>query len=170
MSASEIHTSAENLANPRQASEYLALIERADLRPGSLKVLLSQHELARVLQCRCDQINSTELRIKAPFRIRRRGVELKLHLGEKPSEIDRTLVQNIVKPRRWLAMIIEGRTFGEIAMVEGTSKRRIQDIVDLALLAPNVFDAIASGNQPDGLTTDYLIKKGFPAIWSEQRE
>ena len=79
-------------------------------------------------------------------------------------------MQNIVKARSWLAMIIEGQTFGEIAMVEGTSKRRIQDIVDLALLAPNVLDAIASGNQPDGLTTDYLIKKGFPAIWSEQRK
>lgn len=170
MSASEIHTTAKNLADPRQASEYLALIERADLRPGSLKALLNQHELAELLQCRSDQINSTELRIEALFRIRRRGVELKLHLGEKPSEIDRTLVQNIVKARRWLAMIIEGQTFGEIAMVEGTSKRRIQDIVDLALLAPNLLDAIAAGNQPDGLTTDYLIKKGFPAIWSEQRK
>ena len=170
MSASEIHTTAENLSVQRQASEYLALIERADLRPGSLKVLLSQHELARLLQCRSNRINSTELRIEAPFRVRRRGVELKLHLGDVPSEIDRTLVQNIVKARRWLTMIIEGQTFGEIATVEGTSKRRIQDIVDLALLAPNVLDAIASGNQPDGLTTDYLIKKGFPAIWSEQRK
>lgn len=170
MSASEIHTTAENLADPRQASEYLALIERADLRPGSLMVLLNQHELAGLLQCRSDQINSTDLRIEAPFRIRRRGVELKLHLGDVPSEIDRTLVQNIGKARRWLAMIIEGQTFGEIAMIEGTSKRRIQDIVDLALLAPNVLDAIASGNQPDGLTTDYLIKKGFPAIWSGQRK
>ena len=170
MSASEIHTTAENLSVQRQASEYLALIERADLRPGSLKVLLNQHELAGLLQCRSDQIKSTDLRIEAPFRVRRRGVELKLHLGDVPSEIDRTLVQNIVKARRWLTMIIEGQTFGELAEVEGTSKRRIQDIVDLALLAPNVLDAIASGNQPDGLTTDYLIKQGFPAIWSEQRK
>lgn len=170
MSASEIHTTAENLSVQRQASEYLTLIERADLRPKSLKVLLSQHELARLLQCQSNQINSTDLRIEAPFRIRRRGVELKLHLGDVPSEIDRTLVQNIVKACRWLAMIIDGQTFGELAEVEGTSKRRIQDVVDLALLAPNVLDTIASGNQPDGLTTDYLIKKGFPAIWSEQRK
>lgn len=39
-----------------------------------------------------------------------------------------------------------------------------------SLPALNVLDSIASGKQPDGLTTDYLIKKGFPAICSEQRK
>lgn len=41
-------------------------------------------------------------------------------------------------------------------------------MVDLALLALEVLDAIAAGEQPDGLTTDSLIKTGFPVIWSEQ--
>ncbi|MEM7303784.1 MAG: hypothetical protein AAF468_22115 [Pseudomonadota bacterium] len=40
-------------------------------------------------------------------------------------------------------------------------------VVDLAMLAHDVLDAIAAGEQPDGLTTDYLIKPGFPAIWSD---
>ncbi|WP_165590724.1 hypothetical protein [Ruegeria denitrificans] len=43
-------------------------------------------------------------------------------------------------------------------------------MVDLATLAPDVLEAIAAGEQPDGLTTDYLIKSGFPAIWSDQHE
>jgi len=102
--------------------------------------------------------------------MRRRGVELKLHLGIAPAEIDRTLIQNVVKARRWLAMIVEGKTFADIAEVEGTSKRRIQDVTDLALLAPDVMNAMATGEQSDGLTTDYLIKTGFSAIWSEQGE
>ena len=93
--------------------------------------------------------------------MRRKGVELKLHLGDAPPEIDQTLVRNIIKARRWLAMIVEGRTFSEIAETEGISKRRVQDVVDLAMLAPDVLDAIAAGEQPDGLTTDYLIKSGF---------
>ena len=108
--------------------------------------------------------------ILSPFQMRRRGVELKLHLGEPPAEIDRTLVQNIVKARSWLAMIIAGRTFSEIADTEGVSKRRVQDLTNLALLAPDIIDNIATGEQPDGLTTDYLIKTRFPAVWSEQRE
>jgi hypothetical protein len=39
----------------------------------------------------------------------------------------------------------------------------------LALLAPDVINAIASGEQPDGLSTAYLIKTRFSAVWSEQR-
>jgi len=101
--------------------------------------------------------------------MRQRGVELKLHLGEAPAEIDRTLVQNIMKGRSWLAMVIAGKTFSEIADTEGVSKRRVQDVVNLALLAPDVLDSIAAGEQPDGLTTDYLIKARFSAVWSEQR-
>ena len=66
-------------------------------------------------------------------------------------------------------MIIDGKTFTEIAEAEGASNRRIQDAVDLAPLAPNILDAIATGQQPDRLTTDILIKTGFPALWSEQR-
>ncbi|MEW9922322.1 recombinase family protein, partial [Marimonas sp. MJW-29] len=101
--------------------------------------------------------------------MRRRGVELKLHLGDAPAEIDRTLVQNVVNAQKWMSLILAGMTFAEIANAEGTSKRRIQDVVDLAMLAPDVPDAIAAGEQPEGLTSDYLIKTGVPAIWSEQR-
>ena len=67
-------------------------------------------------------------------------------------------------------MIIDGKTFSEIAETEGTSKRRVQDVVDLTTLALDVLEAIAAGEQPDGLTTDYLIESGFPAIWSDQHK
>ncbi|WP_299891784.1 hypothetical protein [uncultured Ruegeria sp.] len=124
---------------------------------------LDLHALARLIERRADQVNVAELTIQAPFQMRHRGVELKLHLGDAPPEIDQTLARNVIKARCWLAMIIGGRTFSEIAAEEGTSKRRVQDVVDLVVLAP-------AGEQPDGLTTDYLIKSGFPEIWSEQRE
>ncbi len=48
--------------------------------------------------------------------------------------------------------------------------RRVQDVTNLALLAPDVLDGIATGEQPDGFTMDYLIKTRFSAVWSEQRE
>lgn len=46
----------------------------------------------------------------------------------------------------------------------------IEAVDDLATLAPEVLNAIAKGEQPEGITSDYLIKTGFPAIWSEQRQ
>ena len=148
----------------------LKLVERADIRPGSLCLKLGHGAVADVLKLRPEQIYSDKLVIETCLRMRRRGVELKLHLGVTPIEIDHTLVQNIVKARRWLALIISGKTFAEIAETEGTSKRRVQDVIDLALLAPDVTNAIVNGEQPDGLTSDYLIKTGFSAIWSEQSE
>ncbi len=77
---------------------------------------------------------------------------------------DKSTVYRIVKARQWLAMINDGRAFSEIVQEEGTSKRRVQDVVDLAMLVPDALDAIDSGEQTDGLTMDYLIKSGFPVI------
>lgn len=37
------------------------------------------------------------------------------------------------------------------------------------VLLDDVLDGIATGEQPEGLTTDYLIKTRFSAVWSEQR-
>ncbi len=168
VSAAEILAVSGKLGRLKEDAECLALVERADLRPGSLTLLLDRHAVAQFTDCHPDQINPEKLTIEAPFRMRRRGVELKLHLGDAPPEVDQTLIRNIVKARRWLAMTIDGKTFAEIAQAEGTSKRRVQDIVDLAMLAPELLVAIAKGQQPAGLTSDYLIKTGFPAIWSEQ--
>ncbi len=123
-----------------------------------------------MIGCRVDLVDAGELAIEAPFRMRRRGLELKLHLGDQPPEIDQTLIRNVVKARRWLAMINDGRAFSEIVQEECTSKRRVQDVVDLAMLVPDALDAIDSGEQTDGLTMDYLIRLGFPAIWSDQHK
>ena len=161
-----VQTSLAKLASP---SQLIALIERVDLKPGSLKIKLDAKALAEALDISSDRLTQDELTIEAPFQRRRRGVELKLHLGEPAPEIDRTLVLNIVKAQRWLKMIIADRTFAEIAAAEDISKRRVQDVIDLALLAPDVLAAIASGAQSDGLNSDYLIKTGFDPIWVEQR-
>ena len=77
--------------------------------------------------------------------MRQHAVELKLHFQEPPAEIDRTLVQNIMKGRCWLAMVIKGKAFSEIADAEGVSKPRVQDVTNLALLAPDVLVCIAAG-------------------------
>jgi hypothetical protein len=169
LTAAEVSDASKRLQEQGNVTEHLALIERVDLRQGFLTVRLDKGMLADRFGCAADQVNPVELAIEAPFQMRRRGVELKLHLGEPPAEIDRTLVQNIMKGSSWLAMVIAGKSFSAIADSEGVSKRRVQDVTNLALLAPDVLDGIATGEQPDGLTTDYLIKTRFSAVWSEQR-
>ena len=118
MSAAGIATAAAKLTKVGDAAACLALIERADLRPGSIRVLLDQNLLARKPGCTPDRINPAGLVIEAPFRMRRRGVELKLYPGPPPPQIDRALVSNIVKARRWLAMVVAGKTFTQVAQAE----------------------------------------------------
>jgi len=65
---------------------------------------------------------------------------------------------------------IRDRLIWQIAQAEDRSKRREQNAVDLAMDALVIFDAIADGEQPDGLSSGYLIKSGVPAAWKEQRE
>jgi hypothetical protein len=57
--------------------------------------------------------------------MRRRGVELKLPLCKAPSEIDRTRVRNIVKAKRWMEMIIQGKTVAEIADAPSHSEAKL---------------------------------------------
>lgn len=45
-------------------------------------------------------------------------------------------MQNIVKGRRWLPMVIDGKSFSEIAEAENLSTRRVQGVANLALIAP----------------------------------
>jgi DNA invertase Pin-like site-specific DNA recombinase len=169
LGAADLARIAGRLANIALADKGVALIERVTLQPGSATIQLDAKALSSLIGCSPDQIAPDALSLTAPFTMRRRGVELKLHLGDTPAAVDHTLVANLVKARRWLDMILAGQSFTKIASVEGTSKRRVQDVIELALLAPDFLDAIADGTQPAGLTSDTLIKTGFPTDWAKQR-
>lgn len=167
--AAEIKTTAEKLAACISSTDCLNLIDKVHLRPGAMRIQLDTLVLTKRLDCLPGHIYASELTIETPFQMRRRGVELKLHLGEPPQEIDQTLVQNIVKGRRWLKMVIDGKSFSEITEDENVSTRRVQDVANLALIGPGILEAITLGEQPSGLTTNYLIKTRFSAVWSKQR-
>ena len=170
LKASEVATIEAALKEIMTPQKSLKQVEKAEISPGSLTITLDAQSLASDLNVPASILKSSELTFSAPFQMRRRGVELKLHLGVAPPEIDKTLVSNIVKGRRWFEMIIAGKTFAEVANSAGVSKRRVQLVTELALLSPEILETIAAGEQPDGFTSDYLIKTGFPAIWSEQSE
>ncbi|MFQ6552648.1 recombinase family protein [Aestuariibius insulae] len=167
-SAARLASASEKFAQSMPGAGRLAWIERVDLRPGALIIELRRESIAALAGCACEDLQSDGLQISSPFQMRRRGVEVKLHLGEETKAVDLTLVRNVVTAKSWLKRIIAGQSVAEIAGAENTSRRRVQDVIDLALLAPSVLEAIATGAQPAGLTTDYLIKTGVPPVWANQ--
>ncbi len=153
---------------PTARQKTLSLIERVDLAQGAIKIRLCGKKIADHLGLCSSEINSLVLTFDAPFQMRRRGVELKLCFGDAPPEIDKTLVKNIVRARHYLAQIFDGNSLAQIAKAETTSSSRIKNLLELALLAPNIIDEIAIGQQPVGLTSDYLIKSNLSPNWAKQ--
>lgn len=159
----------ETGAPHQRADNWNTLITSATVSPGKLVVELNGEAISDQFDVHEDRIEANRLRIEAAFQLRRKGVETKFILGCEPPEVDEVLVRNIVKARIWFEAIKRGETFAEIATREGTSKRRVQDVVDLAFLAPDILEQVIAGCLPMHATSDVLIKQGIPGRWSEQR-
>ncbi len=148
----------------------LALIERIDIAPGEIRISISADGLAEELDVDRSRIWEERLALRSPFQHRKRGVETKLVFGDEPADIDETLLRNIGRAHRYFDLVRSGKTFGEIAETEGVSKRRIQQLIELALLAPDIIRDVRDGKQPFGLTSDWLMRHAFSPLWKEQRE
>jgi len=149
---------------------HLALVDRIDIAPGKIKISISAEHLATALDLDQARIVDDLLKVASPFQHRKRGVETKLVIGNEPIEIDETLLRNIGRAHRYFDMVCSGKTFNEIADAESVSKRRIQQVIELAFLAPDVIRHVRRGKQPVGLTSDWLMRHAFSPVWSEQHE
>lgn len=169
----EVESFSERLQTPfddsgTQKSCLLALVAEVRIAPGELKIALSGTALAAKLEIPTARLIRDCLFITSPFQLRRKGVETKIIIGDTRPEHNRTLIRNIVKARKWYSDICKGTSFADIADRDGVSKRRVQDLVDLAFLSPTLIQQIAAGTQPNHLNTDALIKSGFPVLWADQ--
>ena len=81
---------------------------------------------------------------------------------------DLVLIKNLAKANAYYDAIKQGQTFDQIAKQFGTSKRRVQHLIGLAFLSPNIASMIIRGEQPIALTSGYLNKHPLPASWDEQ--
>ncbi len=131
---------------------------------------MNEQAIANYLKLDTDRLASDALQIIAPFQLRRRGVETRIILGGAAPETDETLCRNIANGVKWFSAIRNGATFEEIALREKSSVRRIQAVTNLAFLSRGTIERAVNGSLPLHITTDYLLKKGFPANWDEQHD
>ncbi len=152
-----------------KAREVLSVVELARIAPGHLTVGLNADRLQKlntgVLVCDPD-----DLVLNLPFTERRRGVEMKLVLGNSTASVDEKLLANIVRANQWYQRLREGQSFEAIAAEAKTSKRRVQQVIDLAFLAPDIVRDITNGTQPMGLTSDWCLRHRLPSDWQAQRQ
>jgi ParB-like chromosome segregation protein Spo0J len=81
-----------------------------------------------------------------------------------------TLVKALARAWRWQRMLDEGiyTTVSEIGDAENISKSYVSRILRLALLAPDIVEAILAKKAGQMLMLEHL-ERPLPASWEEQR-
>ena len=83
---------------------------------------------------------------------------------------DGTLVKALARAWRWQRMLDEGvyASVSDIGDAENISKSYVSRILRLALLAPDIVEAILAGKTDQVLMLEKL-ERPLPASWEEQR-
>ncbi len=84
---------------------------------------------------------------------------------------DDTLMRALARGFFWQELLDSGRvtSIAEIAACEGIEKVRVQKMLRLTRLAPDVVEDIARGRQPVGLSLEFFMRKPMSNDWNEQR-
>jgi hypothetical protein len=112
------------------------------------------------------------LTVVIPLRVKPRGGRKAMVtpgvLALEPRQ-DITLIKAVARAFRWRRMLEEGRfaTLTELAVAEKINRSYLCRILRLALLAPDIVEAILDGRQPEGMTLPGLMEP-FPVEWADQ--
>lgn len=92
------------------------------------------------------------------------------HWAPQRPRVDSTIVRALARAFRWQAMLDEGRfnTVSELAKHEKLDISYVAHTIRLALLAPDLVEAILDGRQPPTMQLQPLMR-GFPVEWEAQR-
>ena len=151
------------LSNAQEIENFLCLVERIEVTPGKIQITLNGTTLTQKLGLAEGATENDELMQSFPFQLRKRGVETKLILADSSTGIDETLIRNLARAHGWFEHLKAGKTFAEIAQTENTSPRRVQQMIELAFLAPDIVRDILDGKQPLGFTSKWCSRHSEPS-------
>lgn len=111
--------------------------------------------------------------LHVPFRVVKRGGRKEMQLPEGASQTrrtDNTLVKALARAFRWKRMLESGEfvTIAELAEREGIAHSYMTRVLRLALLAPDIVEAILDGVQGPEVTLARVLEQ-FPLDWNKQR-
>ena len=122
-------------------------------------------------------MDSDVISVDLPMTFKRRGGRKVIVLPDGTqgnpaprATIDNTMIKAIARAFRW-QKLLENGTYGcldDIARAEKIGSSFVSRVVRLALLAPDIVEAILAGKQPAHLTLKDLMAP-FPVEWAGQR-
>jgi hypothetical protein len=115
---------------------------------------------------------------RIPMRFQRRGGRKRIVAPDGSAIVPRskpqpdgTLVKALARAWRWQKLLDGGvyASVSDIGDAENISKSYVSRILRLALLAPDIVEAVLAGRTDTALMLDRLGRP-LPASWTEQRE
>ncbi len=90
----------------------------------------------------------------------------------RPTSVDQNLMAALAKAFFWQELLDTGRVknMTELAKAEKIGLARMQKMLKLARLAPDIVEEIAQGRQPVGLSLLFFVENPLPDDWDAQRE
>ena len=90
----------------------------------------------------------------------------------QPMSVDANLMAALAKAFFWQELIDSGRVknMTELAKAEKIGLARMQKMLKLARLAPDIAEDIARGRQPVGLSLLFFVENPLPDDWNAQRD
>ncbi len=116
------------------------------------------------------------LRIRVPMALKRRGGRKEIIVPQGLPRPRKTtpqtysaLVLAVIRGHRWKELLESGRypSIDALAARMGVDGSYVGRHLNLALLAPDIVEAILMGQEPDGLSLEKLHR--LPLEWDEQR-
>jgi len=123
------------------------------------------------------RLDGSTLVVRIPMRFQRRGGRKRMVASDgselaplSRSQLDGTLVKALARAWRWRRMLDDGAyaTVSEIGDAENISKSYVSRILRLALLAPDIVEAILARETDRTLMLEKL-EQPLPGRWVEQR-
>ena len=124
------------------------------------------------------RLDGSTLIVRIPMRFQRRGARKRIVAPDgsaivpssKPQP-DGTLIKALARAWRWQRMLDDGvhASVSDIGDAENISKSYVSRILRLALLAPDIVEAILAGSTDQGMMLEQL-ERPLPACWDKQRE
>ena len=156
--------------------QLLARLESAAGIDDTLqKVVLGQKQISITIKLDGDPI--LEIQRTFPFETQRRAAGHKIVIpGAAPADQmpkDASLIKTIGRALEWWEKLSSGKATSAAALAaqEGFTASYVTRVLPLALMAPDLMEAIAEGSQPVQLTSMRLIHgEDLPLGWSEQRQ
>ena len=126
------------------------------------------------------QDNGQSVQIRIPMKLKRRNGRKVVILPDgaiyeddapRP-QCNHSLAATIARAYHWDSLIASGRysSVTDLAVALRLDRSFVARMLRLTLLAPDIVEAILSGDEPSGLTYKDLSWGKFPALWSEQRK